>query len=88
MPCNKDNLPGIGQCCCNCLYHIPDMGHPGTDGKSISTQRGWTCTVGLFTELSQNPYIHSGWSEHGGCEMWTEDPDITPDEDEEDEDKE
>lgn len=72
-PCpNKD------RCCCNCRYHVEDFYHcsatQGTEAESLRTMsgkcvcnqhRGWIC-IGM---LVQGGNAHSGWSEHGMCEI-------------------
>ena len=62
--CQKDQSP-FYQCCCQCKWHIKDFGHPLTNGKSVSEQRGWIC---LAYDLS---CAFSGWPEHSvGCEFF------------------
>ena len=61
-------------CCCNCKYHVRDYHHCATtgqkDGKCVCSQlRGFACIVCLDPALSDSPRIHSGWSEHGMCEL-------------------
>lgn len=55
------------QCCCTCKWQYVDRSHPGTDGKPMSSTRGYICA---------EPFLgyHSGWTEHGMCECWTERP--------------
>ena len=66
MDCMKNHkLMPNGECCCNCNWHIKDLSHPGTNGKSVSEQRGWICASPEFDGM------FSGWGEHGLCELWT-----------------
>ena len=62
MPCDKN-------CCCNCLNHFEDWKHCCTepDRKSgdrcvCSELKGWIC-------MTDGTRAHSGWSEHGICEL-------------------
>ena len=63
------------KCCCNCQHHLQDFYHCTTDWqRHISEQRcicnepkGWICA----SEAVENGHYHSGWTEHGMCEMWT-----------------
>ncbi len=71
------------QCCCTCKHRLTDYHHCTTTGvvgdKSAlkngeedcvcSHQRGYICAAGLALD-SKNPRVHSGWSEHGMCELW------------------
>lgn len=61
-----------GKCCCSCRYHLHDMSHPHTDGERISHPRGWVCAPPEW------PGVHSGWTEHGLCEMWSAKPAAEP----------
>ena len=69
-----------GSCCCNCQYHKQDFYHcttidriaysiatnkPAPAGCVCSLHKGWICT-GMEGEGGG---AHSGWSEHGMCEM-------------------
>lgn len=54
------------RCCCNCVNHIADYGHPLTNGKTVMDRRGWICTTGRLGEAR----AFSGWSAHGLCELW------------------
>lgn len=59
--------PPFYQCCCTCVFHKPDYGHPSTNGDSILVQRGWICEPPEFDD-----HRFSGWDEHScGCEMHT-----------------
>ena len=62
--CRKKRWNG---CCCICQYHYPDHSHPWTDGMRIIHQRGWICGMPDCKNR-----MHSGWFEHGMCEMFTE----------------
>jgi hypothetical protein len=61
----------FGRCCCGCLYHIDDFHHcstvPDRNGCVCSQHKGWIC----FDQESKR--AHSGWDEHGLCEMWAPD---------------
>lgn len=60
--------PDMNMCCCKCKYHVEDHSHPDTDGLSILNRRGWACVGFLFCE--GEAVVYSGWSEHGGCELF------------------
>ena len=71
MECQKDNYNGA--CCCNCSNHHEDFYHCATQPKPVgvegcvcSTHKGWICSISLDGEETR---YHSGWSEHGMCEM-------------------
>lgn len=56
-------------CCCTCKHRLTDYHHCTTtgqvDGKCVcSRPRGFVCTSGLSEGI-----VHSGWSEHGLCEL-------------------
>lgn len=53
-----------GKCCCSCRHHLRDHSHPSTDGGRVTQPRGWVCAPPEWSG------VHSGWSEHGLCEMW------------------
>ena len=72
--CMKEQY--YGECCCNCVYHLADYHHcttpwelrTGPDGEDkgcvCGIQKGWVCAPeGLGGR------VHSGWTEHGICEM-------------------
>lgn len=68
-----------GECCCSCRYHLEDFHHcttmldRPTPGFCVCNQhKGWICSV----EANYNGHYHSGWSEHGLCEMWTKNIDL------------
>ena len=56
-------------CCCGCRWHIEDFHHCTTvaerDECVCSQHKGWICMP------PESERAHSGWSEHGMCEMWT-----------------
>ena len=57
-------------CCCNCRYLLTDYHHCTTTGQVnnkcvCGIPRGFICTAGL----SEEGRVHSGWGEHGICEM-------------------
>lgn len=60
----NDRATPHGDCCCNCKYLVADYSHPWTDGQPVTEQRGWIC-IGLLDE----GMAHSGWGEHGMCEL-------------------
>jgi len=67
-----------GGCCCNCKHHIEDFHHCTTkikvpedeDNCVCSQHKGWICMIKFPDEKEIR--AHSGWSEHGYCEMWLE----------------
>lgn len=67
--CQKENWKG--RCCCTCRWHIEDFHHcttawamrKGKGGCVCGEHKGWIC---MPPELER---AHSGWSEHGMCEM-------------------
>lgn len=64
--CQLENMQG---CCCQCHWRLTDHSHPDTDGKSMSEKRGYICIA--FTQMEAMDVAHSGWSEHGMCELFT-----------------
>lgn len=65
----------IGQCCCDCIYHVPVNYGCGTEPKPdaslydkccCSVKKGFACIVpGAHG-------IHDNWAEHScGCELYT-----------------
>lgn len=71
--CFKEDWNGC--CCCNCGNHLEDFYHcttlpkpKGVEGCVCSTHKGWICKSKF--EDSDKVKYHSGWSEHGMCEMW------------------
>lgn len=70
--CQKELWNGC--CCCNCANHLEDFYHcttepkpEGVKGCVCSTHKGWICRCQF--EDSEEVRYHSGWSEHGMCEM-------------------
>lgn len=70
--CEKEHWHGC--CCCNCENHLEDFYHcttlprPNTtEGCVCGVHKGWICRMG--DEDSGKVRFHSGWSEHGMCEM-------------------
>jgi hypothetical protein len=69
MDCKKDEWKG--RCCCTCRWHIEDFHHCTTIDRSkfadkdcvCSLHKGWICFP-----LAEGR-AHSGWTEHGICEM-------------------
>ena len=63
-----------GACCCNCIHHLRDNHHCTTahelrekkGGCVCSEPKGWICAPPEFEGTA-----HSGWTEHGMCEMHT-----------------
>lgn len=63
-----------GSCCCSCKFHLQDFHSCVTDWQRhkaenrciCSEPKGWICAC----ESLENGHYHSGWSEHGMCEMW------------------
>lgn len=75
-------------CCCTCRFHIRDYHHCTTpEGSKLrketgnkcvcSVTRGWIC-AGFLLSGDDSPEcgVHSGWGEHGMCEMHS--PRTTP----------
>ena len=70
------NLSESNRCCCTCANHHEDFHHcttnadlrnqqPKEPGKSAcicNIHKGWVCFI-------PGGRLHSGWSEHGICEM-------------------
>ena len=63
------NVAPFYQCCCKCIYHIPDYKHCGIDGREsgcVCDQiKGWICMPGETNRAVSNWYEHSC-----GCEMY------------------
>lgn len=59
-------LPKVASCCCDCIHHLADISHPGTDG-GMFTRRGWLCAAPTFL-LEGSAF--SGWDAHGLCEEY------------------
>ena len=61
-----------GRCCCTCRYHLRDNHHCTTahelreqkGGCVCNEPKGWICVPPEFEGTA-----HSGWAEHGLCEM-------------------
>ena len=68
-------VPQHGRCCCGCRYHVEDFHHCTTVKETpncvCSDHKGWICMPPDFHGA------HSGWSEHGLCELWTPKEDAT-----------
>ena len=68
-------VPTFGSCCCGCMYHVEDFHHcttvEGSDHCVCSEHKGWICMP------PDSPGAHSGWGEHGLCELWTPKGDAT-----------
>lgn len=59
-----------GQCCCNCEFQRPVVGHPDNEhfpSNRISHQFGYVCLMPEFF-----PKVVFMESKHGICECWTE----------------
>lgn len=69
-------------CCCNCRYHLRDYHHCATkegsalrmafgndNGCVCSVARGWVCAGFVLSGEDPTAGVHSGWGEHGLCEM-------------------
>lgn len=72
MPCPNQFDPDFGgACCCNCKHRVEDFWHctthPVRESRECrcSEPKGWIC----LGEWIQGGNAHSGWSEHGLCEM-------------------
>lgn len=75
---NDCAIPQWGSCCCNCRWHIEDFHHCTTvedrGGKCVCSEpKGWIC-------MSPEGHAHSGWTEHGMCEMHEPKPESAPSE--------
>jgi len=72
---NDCAIPHRGSCCCNCRWHVEDFHHcttvPDRKGCVCSEHKGWIC-------MAEGDRAHSGWSEHGMCEMHEAKPESTP----------
>lgn len=55
-------------CCCQCRWRLTDYSHPLTDGKNMLEKRGYICIA--FTQMEATDLAHSGWCEHGMCELF------------------
>lgn len=59
-----------GMCCCSCKFHLQDFHHCTTVEEReccvCGQPKGWICAG----ESVENGHYHSGWTEHGLCEMW------------------
>ena len=69
------NEPPFHQCCCKCVWEVPDFHHcdPETHGKRNSkcfTRKGWACLVFLHEKRGN---IFSNHPKHCvGCELFTD----------------
>jgi hypothetical protein len=77
--CSLHN-PQFRSCCCNCRWHVRDFHHCTTpegsrlraesgNGCVCSVPRGWICAGFLLSGEGPQAGAHSGWGEHGLCEM-------------------
>jgi hypothetical protein len=62
-------------CCCNCKHHLKDFHHCTTvEGRKkgdpcyCNDPKGWIC-MGEIACDPENGRAHSGWGEHGECEL-------------------
>jgi hypothetical protein len=77
-------LPEWEACCCTCKHRLTDYHHCVTTGQCgdksgfkpgeethlnciCSRPRGYVCAADILKGM-----VHSGWSEHGMCEMHEE----------------
>ena len=73
------NLPELKACCCTCQFHVRDYHHcttawdirlaleaaiPEFKGCVCNIPKGWVCMP------PESKRVHSGWPEHGLCELW------------------
>lgn len=68
-------------CCCNCRFHLRDYHHCTTmEGWLLRSEqyankcvcavpKGWVCAGFVMSGESPGAGVHSGWGEHGMCEM-------------------
>lgn len=69
-------IPRWRSCCCTCRYHVRDYHHCTTSkelrerfgGCVCTIPKGWVC----LAPETDGRGVYSGWTEHGMCEMWTE----------------
>lgn len=54
------------KCCCKCKFQKPLYSHPSVDGKPMSNQLGFVCTV--FSHMEGDEIVLM--LEHGECEMF------------------
>ena len=66
-------IPQFGACCCTCKHHVEDFHACSVDierckkeGCICSKHKGWIC---LGMNYGKEPRAHSGWGEHGMCEL-------------------
>lgn len=74
-------LPEMKACCCTCRYLLRDYHHCTTpEGSALrdsdpankcvcSVPRGWICAGFILSGEDPTAGVHSGWGEHGLCEM-------------------
>lgn len=73
------HLPEYEACCCTCKHRATDYEHCTTTKLDrvigsdcfCSIPKGFVCTVGFHIDPI-NGKVHSGWSEHGLCELHEE----------------
>lgn len=67
--CVKDSWHG--RCCCTCCYHLEDTHHCTTAWSMRKIKGGCVCGVhkGWICVMPETGKAHSGWTEHGLCEM-------------------
>lgn len=60
-----------GRCCCNCRYRLIDFHHCTTAPELRGGHGGCVCGLpkGFICAPPLGVRVHSGWSEHGLCEM-------------------
>ncbi len=61
------------QCCCSCVFHLPDHSHPAVGGGAVITRKGWICAP-----IELEPIAFSGWAAHGMCECYIKRPTAAP----------
>jgi hypothetical protein len=69
------SIEELNRCCCNCKHHLEDFHHCTTViGRNpgercyCGDSKGWIC-LGEIACDPLNGRAHSGWSEHGECEL-------------------
>jgi hypothetical protein len=69
----KCQLPEYRSCCCTCVFHLKDFHHCTTAWDLREAAGGCVCGIakGWICAPPESDRAHSGWTEHGICEMHT-----------------
>ncbi len=71
---NKCMRPEYGKCCCSCAGRATDYHHCCTNQELRKETGGCVCSIPkgfLCLVPEMDGRVHSGWTEHGICEMWS-----------------